>query len=256
LELLITQSGSTLTASADGITLSGTLSGRSATLSGILPDGTTVTITFQFSNDGESFAGTVTYGSEVVTITGTRGRCFDYEFPSGEPQCVLPVANTDLVVGGQQFNSEYAGVVHTGLDFTFASPLPAIVAPCDGVVVEINQHPIALDNIITDVVIKYNDDWSTFIAFEPYSPDPTIAEAQASQIAVTVGQVVHRGDLLGHLFVPDPITAFPHIHWQVQRDGEAQIPECPRNFLMPDEQEALDVLYGSFGLLPVCLPSP
>jgi len=251
-EMQVIQSGTTVSVTIEGISATGTLSGQTATLTGTLPDEGDFTMVLNFATDGESFNGTFTMGGEVNDLSGTRGECWDYEFPSGDPVCDLPIADPSLVTGGQQYNSVSGGVTHTGLDFKFASPLPAIIAPCDGVIVEINRHAISLGNIIVDVAIKYNDDWRTFIAFEPYSPDSAIADEQEARIAVELNQVVRRGDLLGHLVVPDPITEFPHVHWGVNRSDAGGAPVCPRDTLTAEGQAALDALYGSFGLLPAC----
>ena len=250
-EAQITQAGTVVTATVEGTVASGTLSGQTATLTGATPDGP-VTLVVAFSDDGTTFSGTLTLGSGVATVSGTRGACSDYEFPAGDPVCTLPVADPGLVVGGQQYNSVSGGVTHTGLDFEFATPLPAIVAPCDGVIVQINRHAISEGNVIFDVVIKYNSDWTTFVAFEPYSPDPGIATHQEEQIAVTLNQVVRRGDLLGHLVVP--ATEFPHVHWGVNRSDALRTPVCPRDDLLPEAKSALDALYGGLGLAPACLP--
>ncbi len=252
LEILIEHSGTTITGTVEGVTAFGTLSGQSASLTGTTPDGT-FTLAFTFSDDGMTFSGTYLVGSEEGTLNGTKGACTDYVYPAGDPVCILPVPEPGLVTGGQQFNSVHDGVTHTGLDFEFATALPAVVAPCDGVITEINRHSIAEGNIIIDVVIKYNSDWTTFIAFEPYSPDPAVADLQ-QQIAVTLNQVVRRGDLLGHLVVPDPVTEFPHIHWGINRNDAERIPVCPRDYTTPEARDVLDALYGLLGLLPVCLP--
>jgi murein DD-endopeptidase MepM/ murein hydrolase activator NlpD len=191
---------------------------------------------------------------EERTVSGTRGRCWDYAFPAGDPVCGLPVPDAGLVTGGQQFNSVSGAVTHQGLDFAFASPLPAIVAPCDGVVVELNRHAISLGNLIVDVVIKYNDAWTTFIAFEPYSPDPALADAQEAEIDVTINQVVRQGDVIGRLVVP--ATAYPHVHWGVTRNDAERTPVCPRDYTTPAARAALDALYARLGLAPACLPPP
>ena len=247
------QSGSEVTAIAEGYEFTGTVSGNNMILSGLGPDDLMFTIELVFSEDGESFAGTVNTTVEIINVTGTKGPCFDYEEPVGPPECILPMQEPGLVTGGQQFNSEYAGVVHTGLDFRFDSPLPTIVAPCDGVVTGINVHPIALDNLIVDVNIRYNAEWNYFIAFEPYSPDPLIADQQRAEIDVTIGQVVHRGDVLGRLVVPGG-TEFPHIHWGVTQGGVGDV--CPRDILTVEQQAELDAMYETFMLSPPCLLPP
>lgn len=249
LEIIINQSGSLVTATIDGITATGTVSGDTMTLSATIPDEGEVTIVITFASDGQTLTGTFAIDTEQGTITGFEGTCTDYVYPEGEPACILPVGDLSLVTGGQQYNSVYGGVTHTGLDFEFDFTRPNIIAPCDGVITEVNKHPISLGNIIFSVVITYNQNWDTFIAFEPYSPDPVIADMQEEEIVVSLNQVVQRGDLLGRLIVPS--TEFPHIHWGVNYN---KTPVCPRDYLIPEAQEQLDTLYESFGLLPVCLP--
>ena len=249
----VAQSGSEATAMVEGYEFTGTVSGNTIILSGLGPDDLMYTVELIFSEDGESFAGTLSSTAEIVNVTGSRGSCFDYEEPVGTPECVLPMQDPALVTDGQQFNSEHEGVVHTGLDFRFDSPLPNIVAPCDGVVTGITVHPIARNNLIVDVGIRYNAEWNYFIAFEPYSPDPLIADQQRAEIAVTIGQVVHRGDVLGRLVVPGG-TEYPHIHWGVTQTGVGPI--CPRDILTPSEQAEVDAMYEAFMLSPPCLIPP
>ena len=248
-EMDVVQSGAEITVSAQGITAKGTLSGGTVTISNVSPP---FTMVFTFASNGTEFSGTLTMDGTTSALTGKKGACWDYEFPAGNPACILPV-NPDLVTGGQQFNSvSSSGVTHTGVDFKFARGLWPISAPCDGVVVEINRHAISEGNIIFDVVIRYNDQWSTFIAFEPYTSSPGIANLQASNIKVDINQVVKKGDLLGYLFAPD--TAYPHVHWGIH---DAQnTPVCPRDYMTAEAGAALDELYAKYNLLPVCYPVP
>ena len=248
----LVQSGDTVTASIEGFRFTGSVSAGGVRLSGIGPDDLVYDIELTFSEDGESFSGTVSTPLETLSTTGTKGPCFGYEDPPGVPECQLPVADPSLVTRGQQFNSVSGSTVHNGLDFKFGSPLPTILAPCDGVVMGISVHPIAWGNLIIDVGIRFNADWSYYIAFEPYTPDPVIADQQHAEIAVTVGQVVRRCDVLGRLVVGD--TEYPHIHWGVTQSGVG--PVCPRDILSATEQLELDALYASVGLSPACLPAP
>ncbi len=111
-------------------------------------------------------------------------------------------------------------------------------------------------NIIFDVHIKYNNEWSTFIAFEPYSPDEAIAAMQEGQLAVSLNQVVNQGHLLGRLVVPDPVTEFPHVHWGVYRKIPETADVCPRHFTTPEAGLDLEAVYLGLGLEGVCLACP
>jgi hypothetical protein len=260
-EVVINQSNGTVTltlADLANLSVTGLLNGNTLTLTEQIPNAGELDMVVTFSNDGQILSGTYTMGPEQGTVTGSKHPCANYTYPEGNPVCILPVENLSLVTGGQQYNSVYNGTMHTGLDFKFGATLPNIIAPCDGVIKGINRHAISEGNIIFDVDIRYNQNWSTFIAFEPYSPDPTIADMQENEISVTINQVVKRGDLLGRLIALS--TAFPHIHWGVNRNEVDGGPVCPRDYLLPQAQLELDNLYdhlpGPFGgnLLPACLP--
>jgi hypothetical protein len=256
LDMTLTQSGTDVTAEIAGLSFSGTLSERTLSMTGLGPEGELLSVELVFSEQGDSFTGAVSSSAESFNVTGSSGQCYDYEDPLVDPVCSLPVAEPGLVVGGQQFNSVYAGVVHQGLDFTFDTPLPVIVAPCQGVVTQIRRHAISLDNIIFSVTIRYNAEWEVLIAFEPYSPDPAIADLQAAEIDISAGDVVNPGDILGRLIVPG--TEFSHIHWGMHHAaGGVSTAMCPRDSLTPAAAAQLDALYiDTLGLDPVCLDPP
>jgi len=262
LNMLLEQSGTAVSAEIDGFSFSGAIMERTMILTGMGPDEVVFTVGLTFSEDGETATGTLNSSVETFTATGTRGTCYDYEEPVGDPVCMLPVADQDLelVVGGQPFNAVSDGVVHEGLDFTFTSAprLPTIVAPCPGILVGITRHRIALDNIIFSLEFRYNAQWSYLIALEPYSPDPDIADQQEAEIDVSIADVLSPGDTLGRLFIPVPDTGFPHIHWGLYRiaDGE-RAAVCPRDHMTAASVLDLDELYiNKLGLDPVCLPLP
>ncbi len=270
IEVVITQWGEAVTFTVAGLpdfVGTGSISGNIMTLTGSIPGQGELNMILTFSDDRQTFSGTYSLGTEEGTVTGSRNICTD-PFPEGDPVSILPVplADLDLVTGGQPFNSSYGGVVHTGLDFKFdfnpsALP-PTIVSPCDGVVQGIRKHTIPGGGgsgiyTIFDVEIRNNRDWNTLVVFEPYSNDPLIADQQEREILVGRCQVVRRGDPLGRLVVPD--TEYPHLHWQISQSPSGS-PFCPRNFLSGADQTELDALYGRLpspdpleaNLLPVC----
>ncbi len=262
-EVVVNQSNGTVTltlADLGNLTVTGLLNGNTLTLAEQIPNVDELHMVMTFSNDGQTLSGTFTMGAEQGVVTGSKNRCANYTYPEGEPECVLPVADLSLVIGGQQYNSVSNGITHTGLDFEFGTTLPNIIAPCDGVIKGINRHAISEGNIIFDVDIRYNQNWGTFIAFEPYSSDTAIADMQEKEIYVSINQVVKRGDLLGRLVVPDPITEYPHIHWGVYRNDMGRSDVCPKNYLTSGAQLELYNLYYSLpgpsggNLIPECIP--
>lgn len=258
LTMVLEQTGNLLHANVEGFVVDGRLSDSTAELIGPGPDGLSFIFVITFDPDDETLNGTATAGSDVFDFTGRRGPCTDYEEPAGDPQCILPVALPDLVISGQRFDPNHAEFPHDGLDFGFDTPLPDIIAPCGGVIFGIQRSTISLGNIIYTVNVRYNAQWSYFIAFEPYSPDETIAADQQAQLAVTLGQVLEPGDVIGRLVVPAaPPTDFPHIHWGLDHnvDGTREA-VCPRDVLLPEAIAEVDALYAGLGFSPVCVPPP
>ena len=259
-EVRIEQSGDTIGFTAMGpatVSGTGTAFGNAMTLTAPIGDEEALRMDIEFFADGEMLRGTYGFdtGSEGGSIQGVKRSCWPDDFPAGDPTCILPVTNIDIVTGGQQFNSIHECIVHTGIDFALSdSTRPVIVAPCDGVITLISEHAISEGNIIFDVNITYNNNWNTFIAFEPYSPDPAIADLQRREIAVSLNRVVNQGDLLGRLVVPDD-TAFPHIHWGMSR-SDTFTSVCGYDYLTPAAQAAINGKYTELGLSPVCLPPP
>jgi murein DD-endopeptidase MepM/ murein hydrolase activator NlpD len=192
-----------------------------------------------------------------------------YLYPSGVPSLILPVPAHEwhLVSTGQQYNPP-AG--HHGLDFGFTDWPPTsgdytlheIVAPHDGIVIELHRHEIpGSGNEAISMIIKYNNDWTTLIAFEPDSEDLRIVDTQEAELTVSVGQAVFAGDVVGRLVVsgPPPLGDFgPHIHWGL--NDRTTVPEsepvCPRTYCTADEADALDTLYSDLGISPVCAVLP
>jgi len=208
-------------------------------------------------------------------ISAGLGYFFEYPriiFPAGDPACILPVPDAEIgsVKKGQQYNPSQG---HDGLDFGFTDwpatsgqyALHEIVAPLSGVVTEINGHiitggPNSSNNYAYTVVIQYNEDWSTFVCFEPDTKDQTLVDLQKQKIAVTVGQKISQGDPLGQLVVSlpsSPQVFGPHVHWQLYRaDGNGQSlgTVCPWTYSTGPAQTALDSLYQSCSISPSCAP--
>ncbi len=94
------------------------------------------------------------------------------------------------------------------------------------------------------------------MVFEPYTTDAAIADIQAAEIDVSVGDVVSPGDVLGRLVVPG--TIFPHIHWGMYiTEAGTRTPVCPRDYVTPEAATELDALYiDRLGLNPVCYDVP
>jgi probable HAF family extracellular repeat protein len=260
LDIIINQSGKnvnfTLMEETSTVTTgTGSLTGKTMTLEADLPDGPVILI-IEFSNDGQSLSGTYEITgspSESGSLTGTKGKCTDYEYPEGDPACILPIKTDDLalVTGGQQ----YTGTDHIGIDFRLETDGVEIIAPCGGVVTEINKSPNPKNTYaMFSVTIRYNADWNMLIVFEPDTPVQADVDRQESEIDVNLGDIVAQGDVLGRLVVSDPGVPdwYPHTHWTIFRNDVETEHVCPADYLTTEAETALMSLYGSFGLLPVC----
>ena len=255
-----------------GIEATGTRIGDTATATFEIPGAGTATLTITVPGDGATLTGTLVGAGMDRTLEGILGFC--PEAGVGEPQCILPVSGPErpLVTAGQQWRSVSGGTVHRGLDFGFARPEPAeptvlidIAAPCDGVVREIRRHQLATGRWRYSVVLRHGWARNVLLGFEPDSPEMDIVERQGKELAVSLGQVLERGDLVGRLVVaglpaPDPAAYVPHLHWGMYVTSSETDDACPAEFLIPAEAAALDALYGSLPgttpgsvLLPVCL---
>ncbi len=162
-----------------------------------------------------------------------------------DPVLELPIANIDDVTGIQTFHDPSSTDFHTGFDFELPNPTE-IYAPIRGEISDIIKIKMSNELWIIDVFIEYNSKWSTFIAFEPYTYDESVIDDQLSQIVVKEGDFVEKGQLLGTLdSVPN--SEFPHIHWQVQEDGE---PVRPYDYCSESAKALMDILYDRFDKQP------
>jgi hypothetical protein len=210
---------------------------------------------------------------QIGTFYSSAGLGYFFEYPriitpEGDPQCILPVTAAEIpnVYKGQQYNPLLLEP-HYGLDFGFIHPtLPGqytlhdIVAPVSGIVTEINGHIItgggnSSNTYAYTVTIWYNDDWSTFVCFEPDSLDQTIVDLQKQKINVSVGQIINQGDVIGQLVVSLPVTPQvfgPHVHWQLYRNDNNKTTVCPRTYSTPAATATLDALYQAAGISQPC----
>ncbi len=130
------------------------------------------------------------------------------------PQFTLPVHDLGSVSGVQVFHDNRStGQVHNGFDFKLESPAE-IFAPAGGVVTQISKHQMGNGYWIIDVTVTINVRWSYFIAFEPWTTNPSVIDAQMQNISVQLFQSVGVNDTIGFL-VPVPGSEFPHVHWNV-----------------------------------------
>lgn len=131
-----------------------------------------------------------------------------------EPAFSLPVLDLATVSGVQVFHDNRStGQVHNGFDFKLEVPT-TIVAPAGGLVTAISKHRMSNGYWIIDVNVQVNVRWSYFLAFEPWTTDEAVIDAQLRNITVSPWQLVAANDTIGVL-VPVTGSEFPHVHWNV-----------------------------------------
>ncbi|MFC1721853.1 M23 family metallopeptidase [Patescibacteria group bacterium] len=161
------------------------------------------------------------------------------------PSFRLPISNIDDVTGIQVFHDPDSSQLHTGFDFELPNPT-TIYSPFEGEITDIIKTQMSNGYWLVDVLIKINSKYTTFIAFEPWTKDESVINAQLAKISVTKGDTVKEGQVLGTLdSVPN--SEFPHIHWQVEEDDE---PVRPYNYCSASAKAQLDILYARFGKTP------
>ncbi len=184
------------------------------------------------------------------------------------PRFVYPQGSTDnisiLPIPGYEQMNVHKGQAyhhepdHSGLDFGFNDwpntpgqyALHDIISPWDGIVTEINEHVLTgSGNVAFSINIRYNQNLTALLAFEPDSQDSIIVDRQRTEIAVSIGQIVKQGDLIGRLVVPLPSSSQvfgPHVHWsviQLDAQGKSQVRLCPRTYCTPQAQTQVDEMY-------------
>ena len=167
----------------------------------------------------------------------------------------IPVSEQMNIHKGQAYHHDPA---HTGIDFGFTdwpgTPgqyiLHNIISPWDGIITSINENIITgSGNVGFSIDIRYNQNLSALLAFEPDSQDISIINKQRAEIAVSVGQIVKQGDLIGRLvvFLPSSAQVFgPHVHWSIVQVDLQEKPLgrlCPRTYCTPQAQTQVDEMF-------------
>jgi len=116
--------------------------------------------------------------------------------------------------------SDYTALrhTHTGLDFMAAQDRTPFYAIADGRIKEliILHNPIN-NNVQVNMHIKAKGGYSYDYFFEPFADDDALMETQLKEMAVTQGQSVKQGDLMGVLLKK---TERAHLHISVKKRGQ------------------------------------
>lgn len=205
----------------------------------------------------------------------TASRRFRVAPGSAAEGCILPIPQADIprVTGGEPYQNPFGTI---GINFAFDYPTTQyvdVVAPCGGTVTAKDRDPSPTGGgrEIVSVNIKGqgNPPLNMFITFDPDSTDATTNDEQYEEVTVVEGDVVARGQPLGRLVVRDEGEPewYPVVTWSTFYGEDTSLlltdHECPRDFLTPAAQAALDQLFQQinqqmdpsdpgYPVLPVC----
>ncbi len=151
----------------------------------------------------------------------------------------FPVADVNAIHINEAFSTDASapwGFAHNGIDFMTEQASEKIYATTSGTVtrVELNHFP-PKNNWQVNIAIAVNDRYTLGYAIEPMTNDQAVGDAQMKSISVSVGQVLHTGDVLGELIGG---VDGAHIHWGVNDNTTSQA-ICPAPFFTADQQKLL-----------------
>ena len=114
---------------------------------------------------------------------------------------------------------------HNGIDLEVDENLTSarLISPTAGEVTAIrmdeNPYSDPPGQLLATVAIRVNSEWEVQLVLEPSTADSALEAAQLEAILVSVGQTVEVGDPVADLLVGT--LGYPHLHYMVQRNGEA-----------------------------------
>jgi hypothetical protein len=147
--------------------------------------------------------------------TGSPERSFQpLEFPVANPGAIVRMAAWGI--------PNWSGSEpHNGMDFQVAGQLASvtITSPTAGVVraVTSSENPYSHPpgQLMVNVAIRVNDEWTVDLNLEPSTADPAMKAAQLAAVRVHEGETVAVGTPLAELLVGT--LGYPHLHYMVER---------------------------------------
>ncbi len=133
------------------------------------------------------------------------------------------------------------GFEHRGIDFCPSKLLAPFQAVFSGVVevLDLYYSPTTMKWHVNLKLVRDNV-WSAWYAFEPMTGSKIHGKEQMRLMAVSQGDHVKQGDLLGYLYDPDP-TAGAHVHFTLNLNDQ---PVCPEPyFTYKARKSVLDVIH-------------
>jgi hypothetical protein len=151
----------------------------------------------------------------VPSTTGSSDLGFQpLEFPFANPGVIVRMAAWGI--------PNWSGSEpHNGMDFQVAGHLASarITSPTAGVVraVTSSENPYSHPpgQLMVNVAIRVNGEWTVDLNLEPSTADPAMKAAQLAAVLVHEGETVSVGTPLADLLV-GPL-GYPHLHYMVER---------------------------------------
>ncbi len=209
----------------------GTLSGILMTLVYTTGDGGSVRFVLNFSMNGVTFTGNYTFEDEDEEAEGNGGEDAgggDETFPDVISMITPYVSSADIKRVGPYSSDDSApwGYAHSGLDLTPHNTLAPFRAVSSGVIESVrlffSSSTLHWD---VEVVLRYNSTYTALYVFEPFRNNKGVGDAQLANIAVTQGQSVAQGDIIGYLHMASVAS---HVHFGLFAAGSGAV--CPELF--------------------------
>ncbi len=134
------------------------------------------------------------------------------------------------------------GFRHQGVDFFPIGSLAPFRAVCSGTIGEFRLWQASENsNWQVNVSIEYNETYTVGYAFEPFSTDPAVGQAQLDNMRIAAGQHVEQGDIIGYLVFGGGGT---HVDFNLSKNRDRVSPE---NYFTPEAlASVLEILHRTF----------
>ncbi len=166
--------------------------------------------------------------------------------PDETPSLITPYVDiADMATINEAYStSENApwSFAHQGVDFFPVGNLAPFRAVCSGTIGEFRLWQASENsNWQVNVSIEYNETYTVGYAFEPFSTDPAVGQAQLDNMLVSAGQQVKQGDIIGYLVFGGGGT---HVDFNLSKDRDRVSPE---NYFTPEAlASVLEILHRTF----------
>jgi hypothetical protein len=160
------------------------------------------------------------------------------ELGGGEILLVTPyVSESDIASINEAFSAGEDspwGFEHRGIDFFPDGDLGPFQAVCSGVVATVDLWQLdTTSNWQVSVRIICDPTYAAIYAFEPMAAVEADGKSQLAHVAVSEGQSVAQGDIVGFLLAPNKGS---HVDFGFYASGD---PICPEPYFTPEARDSI-----------------